>query len=75
MSRSYIVRVWFQQKGNQVHDGPDSEQTDGENVQNAHSDLALIKLVAAYKSQEQAQQHGDPFVLALIRLSVSSKKA
>ena len=67
--------VWFQQKGNQVHDCPDSEQTDGEKVQNAHSDLALIKLVAAYKSQEQAQQHGDPFVLALIRLSVSSKKA
>lgn len=57
------IGIGFEEKCNTVDKPADTEQTGGEEIQDAHADLSFVEFMGTKIAQEYAQQEGDPLVL------------
>ena len=53
---SDVIGIGLAEDDNQVDKPADAEQTDSEDIQNSHSNLALVEFMCADKSEEQAKK-------------------
>lgn len=58
-----IIGIGLEQQCDAVNQAADTEEAEGEEVQDAHADFALVELMGTECAEEEAEQECDPLVL------------